>query len=690
MATVNITLNDPANRLAAVPLLVPTIQAAVDYLDRYIVFKGTVDIAVNVESTSTGRFAGNGDVAFVGQRGGLDTWEASLVAESRSGVDPNPGQADLSIFIDPASSYLAHLWWDPTITTSLAANPPDDRTDAFTVVVHELLHGMGIVGWRNIETGALPGNYQSVWDSQVSVAGGRASFTGAATTALLGTALEVRLGGSQGAFHLGQGPNVAASSQPWLEASNFNSYYYYDGERYTLGRLELALLQDLGWTLEPGLTLTEVVNRWDDRASASYQVGWDSDETLTGSALADRLEGRGGADTLHGGDGDDTLTGGAGDDRLDGGAGQDTAVYGSARSQYSAARVAEGVRLSGPDGNDTLIAVEQLRFADQTVSLASLLPNSVPTGSLDFSTTPLQGVALSPRNTLADADGLGPLAWRWQASADGSTWADVAGATAASFTPAEAQVGRQLRVVAAWTDGRGQAEQVTSSASAAVLGWRIGTAAADTLVGTAFADVLEGGAGRDLLTGAGGADRLDGGPDLDAAVYSLARSQYRLDGSGSSRTLQALSGSEGRDELLQVERLHFADQRLALDLDGSAGLTARLLGAVFGPAAVANPAWAGIGLAALDAGTTPLALAGLAVGARLGSSPSSAAVVNLLYGNVVGVAPPAADLAHFTALLDNGSFTAASLALMAAELDLTAQRIDLVGLQASGLAYLPG
>ncbi len=515
MATISLTTHDAQNRLAAFPLLVPTLQAAVDYIDRFVVFRGTLDIEINVESTSTGRFSATGDTAFAGRRDGRDTWESSLVAEARTGVDPNPSKADVSIYIDPGSSYLAHLWWDPAIATSLTANPPDDRTDAFTVLVHELLHGMGIVGWRDIDTGALPGDYQSVWDSLVTVNGNRASFGGAATLALLGQPAEVRLGGSQGAFHLGNGPAPADSTMAWVEAANFNSYYYYDGERYTLGRLELALLQDIGWTLEPGLTLTDVVNPWDDRVGSRYRVGWDNGETLAGDVLDDRLEGRGGNDVLNGLDGAD---------RLDGGAGNDT---------------------------------------------------------------------------------------------------------------------------------------------------------------------LSGGTGRDWLTGGAGNDRLDGGADLDTASWALARGSYAISRSGGSVVVSALAGSEGRDEAPGVERLQFADRHVAFDLDGNAGVAARLIGAVFGAGEARNPAYVGIALHYLDGGTRDVDLARAALDVRLGVGASHAAVVDTLYANLTGALPTAEVRKVFTDLLDNGTYDPGSLTLAAAMTELEAQRIDLVGLSSIGLDYVP-
>ena len=109
MANISLKTQDPQNRLASLPLLQPTLQAAVDYLDRLLVFRGTLDVEIIVETTATGRFAATGDTSFAGRRNELDTWESAYLAESRTGVDPNPSQSDVTIYIDPGSSYLAHL-----------------------------------------------------------------------------------------------------------------------------------------------------------------------------------------------------------------------------------------------------------------------------------------------------------------------------------------------------------------------------------------------------------------------------------------------------------------------------------------------------------------------------------------------------------------------------------------------------
>ena len=174
------------------------------------------------------------------------------------------------------------------------------------------------------------------------------------------------------------------------------------------------------------------------------------------------LMGTGSNDTLTGGSGNDVLQGGAGNDTLSGGSGNDIAAYTGARASYTISAAGGGYTINGPEGLDTLIGIESARFADQTVVL-SAGGNSPPTGSISITGSATQNASLSIASTLADADGLGSLSYRWQSSPNGSTWSDIGGATSATFQPAEAQVGLRLRVVASYTDGGGTAETATSA-----------------------------------------------------------------------------------------------------------------------------------------------------------------------------------------------------------------------------------
>ncbi|RJG09214.1 heme peroxidase [Pseudomonas cavernicola] len=168
---------------------------------------------------------------------------------------------------------------------------------------------------------------------------------------------------------------------------------------------------------------------------------------------------------------------------------------------------------------DNLGALESVTSAP-TAAVANL--NDAPTGSPVISdTTPNLGQALTAApGSIADADGVTGVAYtyQWQALSAGS-WANIADATAATFTPSQAQTGQQLRVVATYTDNLGTLEQVLSAATAVVSDLIIGTAGNDVLIGTAFDDNIQGLGGDDVIIGGGGADTMVGGGDND--VYEV-------------------------------------------------------------------------------------------------------------------------------------------------------------------------
>jgi len=70
-----------------------------------------------------------------------------------------------------------------------------------------------------------------------------------------------------------------------------------------------------------------------------------------------------------GGSGNDTIIGNAADNILSGGAGDDSTVYSGNFSSYAAQDVGSRIALSGPDGNDQLLSIEHLRFADGTINV---------------------------------------------------------------------------------------------------------------------------------------------------------------------------------------------------------------------------------------------------------------------------------------------------------------------------------
>ena len=177
-----------------------------------------------------------------------------------------------------------------------------------------------------------------------------------------------------------------------------------------------------------------------------------------------------------------------------------------------------------------------------TAAVANL--NDAPTGIVGVGGTAIQGEILTASNTLADADGLSVVAYQWQSSADGTTWNDIAGATADSFTLGEAQIGQQVRAVASYTDGHGTAESMASSPSAAVTGYQAGSSSNDGLVGTNFSDILLGLDGNDALDGGAGDDTLDGGTGADVMLGGSGDDSFVVDDTGDVVTENANSGTD--------------------------------------------------------------------------------------------------------------------------------------------------
>ncbi|UYP84590.1 heme peroxidase [Pseudomonas asiatica] len=182
--------------------------------------------------------------------------------------------------------------------------------------------------------------------------------------------------------------------------------------------------------------------------------------------------------------------------------------------------------------------------------------NDAPTGAVLISdTTPDQGQTLTAlTGSIADLDGLGAFSFQWQQNI-GGTFSNIAGATAATFTPGFEQGNRQLRVVVSYTDAFGTLESLTSAATAAVVPppgvVLVGTAGANTLTGGAGNDTLSGLGGNDVLNGLGGADQLFGGDGND--ILNGGNDPDSLDGGAGNDTLNgglgadAMVGGAGND-----------------------------------------------------------------------------------------------------------------------------------------------
>ncbi|MEA3016236.1 MAG: hypothetical protein QOI38_958 [Sphingomonadales bacterium] len=132
---------------------------------------------------------------------------------------------------------------------------------------------------------------------------------------------------------------------------------------------------------------------WDDNIKgtngADIISGGNGDDFIQGKAGNDVLNGDDGDDTLHGDAGDDHLRGGRGNDLIHGGTGTDTAYYSGSIVEYSHSRNGENLYInhiggSMIDGNDRLLHVERLVFADAVIDLTQ---NNAPVAFNDVAAT---------------------------------------------------------------------------------------------------------------------------------------------------------------------------------------------------------------------------------------------------------------------------------------------------------------
>ncbi|MFZ6654961.1 DUF4214 domain-containing protein [Undibacterium sp. TJN19] len=160
----------------------------------------------------------------------------------------------------------------------------------------------------------------------------------------------------------------------------------------------------------------------------------------------------------------------------------------------------------------------------------------------------------------------------------------------------------------------------------------------ENAIGGAGDDTLIGNALNNTLTGNGGNDTIDGGQGQDTVIFSGARSNYTITASGNSATVKAKTGTDGNDSLANIERLHFTDENVALDINGTAGQAYRLYQAAFDR----KPDMLGLGywIADMDKGSDLTTVAaGFMKSAEFqklyGTSPSNATLVTNFYQNVL-------------------------------------------------------
>jgi hypothetical protein len=151
---------------------------------------------------------------------------------------------------------------------------------------------------------------------------------------------------------------------------------------------------------------------------------------------------------------------------------------------------------------------------------------------------------------------------------------------------------------------------------------------------------LTGGSGNDVLTAPSGNSTIDGKGGLNTVVFNGSSSAFTIQHDSSGFSVSDILGDH--TALVNVERLQFNDQMVALDINGTAGEAYRLYQAAFDR----TPDKAGLGywIAMMDQGETLQQAASGFVSSQefaslYGANASDAQFVTALYQNVLHRAP---------------------------------------------------
>ncbi|CAN7514972.1 DUF4347 domain-containing protein [Acidovorax sp. LjRoot118] len=375
--------------------------------------------------------------------------------------------------------------------------------------------------------------------------------------------------------------------------------------------------------------------------------GGGGNDVVGSEAGDDQVFGDAGDDIVFGGAGNDLLSGGTGSDRLNGGTGFDVAIQEGTRADYTVTLEGAGIKLThtATGVSDWLVDVEQVRFAT--------------------------GPSLTVAHSAAEEAGA-YLFQKWLGrdlnQGEGAIIQGLTGKTALEVATLFAQV---------------FPEQSAGKTPAQLLE---GMGAAGAVRVDAVRDVtVTGDAGNNTITPTLGLARyVDGGAGIDTVVIPATLSQtYVQSQNNGTFTLQRLTDGAMLD-VTRVERVTFNDTKLALDLNGHAGEAAKLLGALGGPALLTNKGVVGEVIRLLDAGASSQTIAGLGLQLLGASTPTQ--IAQTLWTNVVGRAGTDGELKLLTDIMAGG-VSASELTVMAANLELNAVRIDLVGLAANGIEF---
>lgn len=218
--------------------------------------RGCLVIKILVAPTASGRFEGASlRNTRIGTYRRAPLWEDSGPHKLRTGKSLGP--VDGVIRIAPDSAYFADEIFLDDDPVARSAPIPAGKIDGMSVFMHEIGHIIGING--HLDRASTPPGRRidgySTYDRHIRIKGRAVMFAGRATIRAVGAPLpltttdrEARRGGNL--YHYGN----PGRRDPQLAHGLMTGWPLEHGRRYRVGKIERAILEDIGLELVPGDT----------------------------------------------------------------------------------------------------------------------------------------------------------------------------------------------------------------------------------------------------------------------------------------------------------------------------------------------------------------------------------------------------------------------------------------------------
>lgn len=235
---------------------------------QYLSGNAPIEIKIYFSNIPTAA-AGSATAFFLRNEDGIDVYAQGAAGEILTGIDNNGATPDININF--GTSFLAnYLWFDPTPFDDVEP-VPNDKTDTFSIFIHEIGHALGFNGSINGTDGSLPSTYETTWDRWISFDGTNLFFNGPNAIQAYGGPVPVTYGN---ATHIG---NAAPRPGSELDHDVMSGFTAYNGERRRPSALDLAILADaevplIGNAAPVGILLTNKVTSLPESTSTTSRV----------------------------------------------------------------------------------------------------------------------------------------------------------------------------------------------------------------------------------------------------------------------------------------------------------------------------------------------------------------------------------------------------------------------------------